>query len=101
MVNEVNAAVRAIFTRFEQITTSFEASEASENNLRAMQARALTITPTFLETELNSVERLANDRTRLLQVIVDYNVQIVTLERAKGTLLEYNHVVIDHDDPGR
>ncbi|MCH7870808.1 MAG: TolC family protein [Planctomycetes bacterium] len=101
VVKEVNDAVRAIFTRFEQIPTSFDASEASENNLRAMQARALTITPSFLETELNSVERLANDRTRLLQVIVDYNVQIVALERAKGTLLEYNHVVVDHENRRR
>lgn len=94
IVQDVNAQVRALVVRYSQIPTQYEASIAAENSLRAIQVRAGTITPTFLEQELNTVERLSNELTRLLQVIIDYNVAIVSLERAKGTLLEYNNIVL-------
>jgi outer membrane protein TolC len=94
IAQEVNTAVRALAVRYSQIPTQYEASIAAEASLRAIQVRAGTITPTFLEQELNTVERLSNELTRLLQVIIDYNVAIVALEQAKGTLLEYNNVVL-------
>ena len=33
----------------------------------------------------------------MLQVLVDYNLAIVDLERSKGTLLRYNNVVISSE----
>lgn len=99
VVQEVNAAVRAIGTRFDQIPPQYEACAASANNLSALQARAQRITPEFLETELNTVERLSNDRSQLIQVITEYNVALIALERAKGTLLEHNRVVVDESGP--
>lgn len=100
VVQEVNEAVRTLAVRFAQIPPSFEASRASERNLRALQARTQRIDPSYLETELNAVERLANDRQALLQVIVEYNIAIVAVERTKGTLTQYNNVVVV-DDHGR
>lgn len=100
VVQEVNEAVRTLAVRFAQIPPSYEASRASERNLRALQARTQRIDPSYLETELNAVERLANDRQALLQVVVEYNIAIVAVERTKGTLTQYNNVVVV-DDPGR
>jgi hypothetical protein len=77
-----------------------DASHAAEQNLRALQARASKIDPAFLETELNTIEQLANARSVLLRVIADYNIAIVELEKAKGTLLEYNNVAVSDARPG-
>lgn len=99
VVQEVNNAVRAIMVRFSQLAPSYEAVKSAERNLRSLQARASAISPNFLETELSAVESLTTSRTRLLNVLVEYNVSLVELERVKGTLLEYNSVtLIDHSD---
>jgi hypothetical protein len=47
-----------------------------------------------LSNELGARQSLANARHAMLAAMVDYNVAIVDLERAKGTLLNYNNVVI-------
>lgn len=94
VVEEVNAAVRTLAVRFEQVAPQLQAARAADLNLRALQARAQAISPAQLETELSGLEQLANTRRVLLQILTDYNVAIVELERAKGTLLDYNNVVI-------
>ena len=101
IVQEVNSAVRSIFVRYAQLPEQLGAVKSSERNLRSLQARATAISPTFLETELSAVEQLASARTRLLQVLISYNTGIVDLERAKGTLLEYNNIRLSEPPPGR
>ncbi len=85
---------------YTNVAPQWKAAQAAERNLRALQARAQRIDPTYLETELNTIEQLANARTILLQVVTDYNLALVQLEKAKGTLLEYNNVVVT-DEPRR
>jgi len=100
VVNQVNQQVRALMVGYANIPPQLQAAQAAERNLRALQARAQRIDPTYLETELNTIEQLANARTILLQVVTDYNVAVAQLEKAKGTLLEYNNVVVT-DEPRR
>lgn len=97
VVQEVNNAVRTLGVRWQQVPPQLLAVQAAERNLRALQARTERIDPAYLQTELSGVEQLANTRRVLLQVLTDYTITIVELERAKGTLLEYNQVVIDDD----
>lgn len=97
VVQEVNNAVRTLGVRWEQVPPQLLAVQAAERNLRALQARTERIDPSYLQTELSGVEQLASTRRVLLQVLADYTTTIVELERAKGTLLEYNQVVIDDD----
>lgn len=99
VVQEVNTTVRSVILRYAQLPRQLAASQASEEKLFALQSRAREASPTFLETELASVEQLANNRLRLLQVLVDYNISLVELEKAKGTLLDYNNVVISEQPP--
>ena len=87
--------------RYTQIPPQLGAVLAADGNLRALQARAETVNPNYLETELSAVEQVANTRRTLLQVITDYNTAIVQLEKAKGTLLEYNNVVVTDQSNGR
>jgi outer membrane protein TolC len=100
IVQEVNAAVRALSVGCANIAPQWEAARAAERNLRALQARSQRIDPTYLETELSTIEQLANARNTLLQVVTNYNLALVQLEKAKGTLLEYNNVAVT-DEPRR
>ncbi len=94
VVEEVNGAVRQLAVRYRQIPPQYDAVKAAEANLRAYQARVTQVNPNYLQTELQAIEQLANTRRRLLQVLVDYNITVAQLEKSKGTLLEYDNVVV-------
>lgn len=95
VVEEVNVAVRRLIVRYRQIPPQLDAVISAGDNLRALQERTDQVTPSFLQTELNAVEQLANTRSTLLRVVREYNVFIAQFERAKGTLLDYNKVSIN------
>jgi outer membrane protein TolC len=99
IVREVNFAARTIDVRYAQIPSQLEAVRSADSQLRAYQARTQRIDPIYLENELNSVERLAGERNTLLSVIVEYNIARIGLEAAKGTLLEFNNVVVTDEPP--
>jgi outer membrane protein len=99
IVTQVNTAARAIDVRYAQIPPQLEAVRSADNQLRAYQARTQRIDPLYLENELSSVERLANERDTLLTVITEYNIARIALEAAKGTLLEFNNVVVTDEPP--
>lgn len=94
VVQEVNQTVRDLADTFQSVPASFDAVIAAERSLRSLQARTESISPSFLQTELTQVENLGSVRSQLLQIITNYNIGIAQLERAKGTLLEYNNVAI-------
>jgi outer membrane protein TolC len=94
VVTEVTTDVRTLGVRYSQIPPALESVQAAELNLRALQARTQRIDPSFLQTELSAVEQLASTRRTLLDIVVGYNSGIVELEKAKGTLLDYNNVVV-------
>lgn len=95
VVLEVNNEIRRLLFRYRQLPPQLRAVHAAVRNLAALQARTQAITPSFLETELANIQQLSSNRQALLQVLVDYNIGIVQLEKAKGTLLDYNNVAID------
>ena len=51
--------------------------------------------PEFLQLILDSQARLAQAEQNLTQAIVNYNLAIMRLEQAKGTLLEFNRISLD------
>jgi len=101
VVEEVNTAVRTLMVRYEQLPPQYEAVRSADRQLRALQARTQRIDPTYLQTELSGVQQLASARTRLLGVVTDYNLGLIELERAKGTLLDYNNVIVTDVRSGR
>jgi hypothetical protein len=46
---------------------------------------------------LNARQSLAGARRAMLGAMVEYNISIVDLERAKGSLLQYHNVAIPSD----
>lgn len=91
---DVNLTSRAMSTSYDQILPSFEAAEAREREVNLAVARAERKDYNTLSNELGARQSLAGARRAMLAAMVDYNVAIVDLERAKGTLLNYNNVVI-------
>ena len=57
--------------------------------------------PEFLQLKLDSQANLAQAEQQLTQVIINYNLAIMRLERAKGTLLEYDRISLDKAPPPR
>jgi len=98
IIAEVHQAVRQVQVSYEQLGATLRAARASEEQLEATRARQLSKDPANLEVELNAVESLAASRSSLTNILVNYNVAIVSLERQKGTLLRYNNIEIR--DPG-
>lgn len=52
-------------------------------------------TPEFLQLKLDSQANLAQAEQSLTSVIINYNIAIMHLEQAKGTLLEFNRISLD------
>ncbi len=97
VILDVNLTVRTMDTAYDQILPSFEAAQAREREVESIVARAERKDINTLTTELNARQSLAAARRAMLGAVVEYNIAIVDLEKAKGTLLQYHNVVIPED----
>lgn len=94
IILDVNLAVRRMETSYDQIGPNFESAQSREREATSLIARAERKDHNTLISELGAWQGLANIRRAMLNAMVEYNIAIVDLERAKGTLLQYNNVVI-------
>lgn len=94
VILETNLAVRQVSTAYDAITPSFLSAEAREREVESIVARAERRDFVVLNQELGARQSLADARRTLLAAMVAYNIALIDLERAKGTLLEYHNVVI-------
>ncbi len=94
VILEVNLAVRSLSTAYDQVSPSLASAEARQREVESTVARAERKDLATLNNELGARRSLASSRRAMLAALVDYNIAIMDLERAKGTLLEYNNVVI-------
>jgi len=99
VILDVNVTVRRLETRYDQIGPSFELAEARDREVTSVVARAERKDLATLNTELSARQNLANARRTLLNSMIDYNLSMVDLERAKGTLLQFYNVVLSEDQP--
>ncbi len=97
VILDVNLTTRAMTTAYDQIGPSFEAAEARVKEVDSIVARAERKDINTLNSELGARQSLANARRAMVLTMVEYNIAIIDLERAKGTLLNYNNVVIPED----
>ncbi|MGB0715918.1 MAG: TolC family protein [Phycisphaerae bacterium] len=94
IILDVHVSARNLLTTYEQIGPSFESAESREREVASIVARAERKDINTLNSELGAREALAAERRAMLSSMVEYNIAIIDLERAKGTLLEYNNVVL-------
>lgn len=94
VILDVNVALRQLVTSYEQIGPVFESAEANKEEVRSIVARAERRDINTLTTELNARESLATTQRTLVDVMVKARLALIDLERAKGTLLEYNNIEV-------
>lgn len=94
---DVNVTFREMTTALEQIHPTLKAADASADQIDAIVARAERKDFLTLNNELGARQTLAANRQRLVAALVRYKIAIMELERAKGTLLDYNNVAIESD----
>lgn len=97
VILDVNLAVRRLGSTYDELDPWYESVEASEREVSSIVARAERMDINTLRNELNAHQSLANVRRTMLGKLVDYNIAIIDLERAKGTLLRHYNVVIAPD----
>ncbi|HEX3359048.1 MAG TPA: hypothetical protein VHS31_18860, partial [Tepidisphaeraceae bacterium] len=61
------------------------------------EAAGEALTPEFVQLKLDRQDNLANDRKSEAQSVASYNQAIAKLELVKGTLLQYNNVIMQED----
>jgi outer membrane protein TolC len=98
VILDVNVAARQLSTTHDQISPAFESAEAREREVDSLVARGERKDFNTLSNELGSRQNLAASRRGMLSAMVDYNIAIVDLERAKGTLLQYNNVLVANEE---
>jgi outer membrane protein TolC len=106
---EVKISAREVATAYRETQATFAAVRAFTEDLETLQARKSlqaigeeTLMASYLSTLLDSQDRRANAEEEFIRAAANYQIAIVNLERAKGTLLSYSNVnvVRGKDDRG-
>ena len=95
---DVRTAMRDVDTRWDQIIASRQSRFAQEDALLAINQREEAgeqLTPTFVQLKLDQQERFAQSASAEAEAVSNYNNALAVLERAKGTLLRYNNIVME------
>jgi outer membrane protein TolC len=94
IILDVNVAIRELNTNYEQIGANLTSVQSQIEQVEAIRERAERMDPDQLNRELGAIQGIASSRRSLLLSLQNYNVAISRLERAKGTLLDYDNVVV-------
>lgn len=95
---DVKSAIREVETAWEFVVQQQQNRLAQAAALDALLLREKNnepLTPNFVDLKLNLQGALAEARRNEARAVAAYNVAIARLERAKGTLLKYNNVVLE------
>jgi outer membrane protein TolC len=97
---EVKEAQRNIHTSWDEMVATRQSRFSAADALLAIQQREDAnepLTPTFVQLKLDRQAALATAEASEIQAIVNYNIALVQLEKANGTLLRYNNVLLEED----
>lgn len=95
---DVKTAARQVDTSWKQLHAARNARFAAEKFLAGLQQQqdaGTALTQDFVDFKLRSQEQLAQAEEAEHQSMNDYNFAIANLEKAKGTLLRYNNVILE------
>ena len=93
---EVKQAMRDVSTSYAELAILRRSVEASAEAARVVEVEAANqpLSPQLSDLKLRFLSELADARSREARAVADYNFNLAALERAKGTLLRYNNIVI-------
>ena len=98
---EVKDAHDSVYSGWERMRASRQSLFAAQEWLAAIQQEQDVgnhpLDPDFINRKLSAQELLAQARRENIRATTDYNVAIATLERAKGTILKYDNVIMQQE----
>jgi len=97
IVLDVKQQLRDILTSYQEIQARERSRLSAANQLEAIiQKEAIApLTPEFLNLKLQAQSQLAQAELSEIATSIGYNLALMKLEKAKGTLLEYNRIALD------
>jgi outer membrane protein len=100
VTEDVKTAHREVETTWNEISSRREARFAAADALQALEDRrelGAPLDPTNVQLILDAQERLGDAQREEALAVASYYVAIARLERAKGTLLRYDNVVLEEE----
>lgn len=98
---EVKDAHDTVYSGWERMRATRQSLYASEEWLAAIVQQqnvgGKVLDPDFINRKLSAQENVAQARREFARAAADYNVGIATLEKAKGTLLKYDNVIMKQE----
>lgn len=98
---DIRQAAREVDTTYKLILTNrqsrFAAERALADEVERQEKGSEPLTPEFVQLRLDLADRLGQSREAENQAVANYNIALERLERAKGTLLRYNNVVMQEE----
>lgn len=98
---DVDVAVREVQTSWDELKSARESRFREEDVLTGFTQRRVSgvqaLDPQFVQLELDQQERLAEAQRLEATAISKYNTALGGLEKAKGTILRYNNIIMKED----
>ena len=98
---DVTTAVREVDTTWNELRAARMARFRQEDVLNGLEQRRLSgvqaLNPEFVQLELDQQERLADASRQEATAMANYNIALGRLEKAKGTILRYNNIIMQED----
>jgi outer membrane protein TolC len=97
---EVKTALREVETTWNEMAGRRQARFGFADQLSAIEQREAggeQLTPTFVNLKLQSQSDLADAYRLENEAVANYNIAVMRLEFAKGTLLKYNNVIMEEE----
>jgi outer membrane protein TolC len=95
---EVRDAHDQVYSGWERVRKTRQATLAARESLDAINQEQnvgqAALTPDFVNRKLQAQEQLAQSAREEARAITDYNVAISQLEKAKGTILKYDNIIM-------
>ncbi len=93
VAHQLTIAVQDLNSGYRSVVTNFNRRAAAQQEVDAMEVAYLAGNAT-LDQLLDSQQRQSQAESDYFRALVDYNLAFVTMQLRKGTLLEYNGVVL-------
>jgi len=98
---DVTTALREVDTTWNELRSARAALYSQEDvltgNRQRLQSGVLPLTPEFIQLLLDQQERVAEAKRTEATAVANYNIAIGRVEKAKGTILRYNNILMEQE----
>lgn len=101
ITNDVTTALREVETTWGELRdlrlARFRQEDVLTGYVQRQQSGVQPFTPEFVQLVLDQQERLAEARRTEATAVANYNIALSRLEKAKGTILRYNNIIMQQE----